>query len=179
MRSKREAMPRADPRFLPLTNPVIRSVKFAGDGILFGLISPPAFNIYLQPERHQLKRAAVIKEEIERLNKELSAILGAPQNRAVHKKNRTTKSNCIEALRQLSISKSDGAIGASRAVCKHDRMNPYGLSLIINSESRNSGLDTEAGDCPAQDHGEDGRKNKKDVCFRARAYAPTCPKGDA
>jgi hypothetical protein len=49
MRSKREATPRADPRFLPLTNPVIRSVMFAGDGILLGLISPPAFNIYSFP----------------------------------------------------------------------------------------------------------------------------------
>jgi hypothetical protein len=78
------------------------------------LLSPPAFNIYLQPERHQLKRAAVIKEEIERLNKELSVTLGAPQNPGCAKEE-PGLANCRSV-------KLNGAIGVSRAVCEHNRL---------------------------------------------------------
>jgi hypothetical protein len=43
---------------------------------------------------NQLKRAAAIKEQIEKLNRELDSILGAPaKSRAARKKNRTMSSS--------------------------------------------------------------------------------------
>ena len=58
------------------------------------LLSPPTLNIYLPTNIYDLtpnhlKRAAAIKEQIERLNKELRSIFGAPSSRAAPKKNQT------------------------------------------------------------------------------------------
>ena len=45
---------------------------------------------------NQLKRAAAIKEQIEKLNKELRAILGAPANRGAAPKKKQTMSAAVK-----------------------------------------------------------------------------------
>src|SRR4030095_4765843 len=69
---------------------------------------------------NQLKRAAAIKEQIERLNKELRAILGAPsKSRAAPKKNRAMSASIkkkIAAAQKAKCANLQGAKSATRAV---------------------------------------------------------------
>jgi hypothetical protein len=123
---------------------------------------------------NQLKRAAVIKEQIERLNKELSVTLGAPQNpglcaRRIGQPNQTASkgfANCRSV-------KLNGAIAVSRAVCEHNRPPQYRNQsfAILNWLSAVK---------PQRFIGSPHKLMVRSAdCFRARAYAPTCRKGDA
>ena len=87
-------------------------------------------NIYDLTPNH-LKRAAAIKEQIDRLNKELRGIFGAPVNRrAAPKKNQTMSAStkrkiaAAQKARWANLRRAKSAKRSVKPVAKKKRMSP-------------------------------------------------------